>query len=536
MLWSVFLLGMSCTETKVEDTAEEVLEDHPLCTALALPTRPFDSTGPSSFRRHQPSGDLSVPLRDGSTWTLSQEWIGCDSYIFLPHWVSISSQNTASYWSTGVRDLIKNSPFNVHYFFVPAGVSQGDADLLGAQMEGWIEEGMSSLSEEQQNWWRARLHVVGSSSDDISGLVGEAFASDVGMFGFGIDREQKIRGMGSFAHIDGYNSSLNAAGEWPFENRLFSAGYEAQYYNFEAARQERLDAVDAMEIEVFGGDVVEEYEDGTLVLPDAQTMSSFDTLEIDVLMECPDPDKVEIGNCGAWDYLAYMWLFDNETESWLEMGRFITSYHRESRWVVDASHALGWLQEGGDRAIRYQWAHEWNTQPTGVTLKVRLSNQGKEMAPREVIPLFEGGAFSSTYNDREPITAQIPSDAAKVELVAITTGHGMETNNCAEFCDQEHHFTVGTSTFTQAFTDPGIDDGCARKVEDGVVPNQAGTWWFGRGGWCPGQRVDPFVVDVSEEAPAGSFVSVMYEATQNGFAPQDGLGKIEHRSWLVVYR
>ena len=536
----IWLLGFlwGCVETKIEeDTAveEEVAADHPVCNALELSTRPYDSTAPELFRRHQPAGDFSVPLRDGSVWTLSEQWTGCESYVFLPHWFSISPEKSDTYWSTGVFDLIVESDLNVHYFFVPAEVSQDEADVLGGQMEEWIEEAMETLTENQEKWWRDRLHVVGSSSSDISGLVGDGFASNVAYFGFGIDRSQKIRSLGYFPHVSGYSNSLAAAGEWPYENRLFSAAYEAKYFNFEVERQDRLDEVEATEVPVFGGDVIEQFEDGVLALPNAQTMTTFDTLEIDIRMECPDKDKAEIGNCGAWDYLAHMWLYDDATETWLEMGRFITTYHRESRWVVDASHALAWLQDGGERTIRYEWAPEWNTQPTGVTLTIRLSNQDKGMRPTQIIPLFTGGGFSSTYNDRDPVDASISADAQKVELVAITTGHGMDTGNCAEFCDHEHHFTVGAATHTQAFTEPGIDDECANRVVDGVVPNQAGTWWFGRGGWCPGQRVDPFVVDVTGDLSVGSSVAVSYAATQGGNEPRDGQGNIKHSSWLVVY-
>ena len=73
-------------------------------------------------------------------------------------------------------------------------------------------------------------------------------------------------------------------------------------------------------------------------------------------------------------------------------------------------------------------------------------------------------------------------------------------------------------------------------VYDGVVPNQGGTWWFGRGGWCPGQRVDPFVADVTGDITPGSSISVSYQATQGGREPSDGMGNIEHRSWLIIHR
>jgi hypothetical protein len=510
-----------------EEEQEEVTD---VCGQLGLEAAAFDPTAPTALQRHQPSGDFSVPLRDGTTWTLSEQWTGCETYVFLPHWFAISSANNQTYWSTGVDALIERSPPNVHYFFVVGG---GTDDGFGEQMDGWIGEALASLSEEDAAWWEARLHVVDGPSGDLDGLVGDFFAADIGQFGFGIDRQQTLRTLGYFPHVEGYNSSLS---DWPFEMRLFSAAYEPEYYNFEAEREARMAAVDADVIEVFGGEIYQEFEDGTLSLPDAATMAGYDTLELDITIECPDKDSYEPNNCGAWDYLAYAWLYDEATETWLEMARFITTYHRESRWVVDASHALAWLQDGGDRTVRFEWAPSWNTQPSGITFRARLSNQGKGVAPREAIPLFTGGSFTDGYNDRDGVEATIPSDAQKVELVAITTGHGMDDGNCAEFCDTEHHFRIGDVSWTQEFTDPGIDDGCAQKVGDGVVPNQAGTWWFGRNGWCPGQRVDPFTADVTAEAAPGSTVTVSYEATQGGDQPTGNRGNIRHNSWLIIHK
>ncbi|MBT3221146.1 MAG: hypothetical protein HN348_18855 [Proteobacteria bacterium] len=190
----------------------------------------------------------------------------------------------------------------------------------------------------------------------------------------------------------------------------------------------------------------------------------------------------------------------------------------------------------GERQVRYEWAPSWNTQPTGVTVSLRLSNQGKKATPEEIVPLFVGGAFNSTYNDRDPIEVDIPADVVKVELVAITTGHGGATNNCAEFCVHSHHYTVGKTTYDQAFPEPGDDRGCSNTVNTGTVPNQAGTWWYGRGGWCPGRRVDPFVVDVTTDITPGQTATITYEAKNNGGAPFDDGGTIEHRSWIVISR
>ncbi|MEL6346330.1 MAG: peptide-N-glycosidase F-related protein [Myxococcota bacterium] len=533
-LWCALLLPFAACDG--EETKASPSEPT-YCELLDLSEVDFDPTAPAEMHRHEPAGDFTVPLVDGTTWTLSEQWTGCDVYLFIPHWIAVSSLNEDTYWTTGVEELIARSPTNAHYFFVVAGRDSDAADALAPEMQDRIDETLATLDEDLADLWGERLHVVAGPSDSLDGLVESMFDADISYFGWGIDREQKIRSLGYFPDVDAFDTALNAAGEWPWEQQLYSAAAEVEYFNFEAARQAALDAVDATIVEVFDGSVVEQLTDGTVALPDAATMASFDTLEIDVRMECPDKDGPEISNCGPWDYLAHMYLYDEATEEYLEMARFITTYHRESRWVVDASHALAWLQDGGTRSFRYTWAPEWNTQPTGVTVRFRLYNQDKGVAPREIIPLFTGGSFNREYNnERPPVEVEIPADAQKVEIVSIITGHGGETQNCAEFCPHSHHFTVGAETYETIFDEPGDNRGCAKTVSTGTVPNQAGTWWFGRGGWCPGREVDPFVADVTDQITPGQTATIAYEAKYNGGDLIDNAGNIRLNSWLVVHR
>ena len=46
----------------------------------------------------------------------------------------------------------------------------------------------------------------------------------------------------------------------------------------------------------------------------------------------------------------------------------------------------------------------------------------------------------------------------------------------------------------------------------GVIPNQYGTWGYGRAGWCPGQDVAPYVVDITEHVFLGEENVIDYEA------------------------
>jgi len=569
-LISIFPLALiACGGDDGSAGAPPQFEDFTVCGKLDLPARDFDPSSDTTPRRHSATGDFTVPLVDGTEWTLSENWTGCDSYIFLPHHLPVDEADNQSWWVNGIDGLIEKSPPNVHYFFVVTGNTPDHASFTDPLADD-VATQLARLDETDQVWWADRIHVVAGDSNSLDGFISTAFQSNIGVLGFAIDRFQKFRTLGSMAAVEAIDSALG----WPYERRIYDAGYQPVYYNFESERQQRLDAEDALVVEVLSGEEYSQFQEGTLVVPD--NIEDFDTLEIDVIMECPDAAGYELGNCGPWDYLAHMWLWEEfgeearksdddtgttdtgttdtgmtdtgepepepepepPTGQWHEMARFITTYHRESRWVVDASHALAWLQGGGEHTVRYSWAHSWNPQPTVITTRFRFSNRGKSGRAQEIVHLYSGGNFNADYNDiREQKTIEIPEDVKRVELVAITTGHGMSENgNCAEFCDHSHHFTVNGTEFVQNLDDPGLQSGCADKVSDGVVPNQGGTWWYGRGGWCPGQRVDPFIIDVTDLVSPGSDASVLYQAQRERRDPQDGSGNIVHNSWLVFHR
>jgi len=92
---------------------------------------------------------------------------------------------------------------------------------------------------------------------------------------------------------------------------------------------------------------------------------------------------------------------------------------------------------------------------------------------------------------------------ARADVFAFITGHGFGTEpNCAEFCNHTHHFLFNETEYQRRHDH--VDDprqgpyDCMRRVEEGVVPNQWGSWIFGRGGWCPGQDVIPWVAEATE--------------------------------------
>lgn len=157
----------------------------------------------------------------------------------------------------------------------------------------------------------------------------------------------------------------------------------------------------------------------------------------------------------------------------------------------------------------------------------------------------------------------------QVELYTVITGHGSDENGCGEFCVTSHHFLVnGVFNNTRIFDSAGsnvcernvihttfalyckspiqyysskswstFDDiwltghrymfcsrsyvgalgcgigsalGCAMRVREGAVPNEHGTWLYGRGGWCDGLQVNPWRIDITKQV---QYLSMFYKST-----------------------
>ena len=505
------------------------------CEVLGLPERAW-SEGPYGTLRNETAGDFALELVDGSSWSFKERWSGCESYVFVPDSIKVSGLNNASIWEKDLLNLIKASPKNAHYFFVSRAGNDDGAAASTSAMQARVDEVLAGLAPEDAEHWKARLHVAAKRAASLDSWLKGAL-SGIGRGGFAIDRLQRIRGVGNLADVKRFKQALNDAGQWPWEQNLAYAAHEVRYFNFEAEREARMEAEQGVTVVPFwDGEVLAEFEEKEIQLPSEAEMAKFDTLEIDITSMCPDTAQIEFGNCGAWDYLAYLFVKDDEGNN-VELGRFITSYHRETRWVSDVSPMLVHLKKGGKRTFRWEFAPPWNTQPTATKLSLRLSNKNKGYSPAEATFLYGGGAFNSMYNAANlPVDVPIPADAKHVELVAVITGHGAETSQCAEFCNHQHKFTVNGNEHLKAHPEASTQSGCVDQVDHGMVPNQGGTWWFGRGGWCPGQEVAPWIVDVTAQVTPGETATVEYEGLFKNVTPPDGAGNIVLTSYLVVYR
>jgi len=212
--------------------------------------------------------------------------------------------------------------------------------------------------------------------------------------------------------------------------------------------------------------------------------------------------------------------------------RWITTYHREGRWITDSPRARHYLGNGGKVRFAFKGSYPYTT-----TLKLRFLNKNVP-PPTGIQHLFAGGGYGANYNDKyKPIEVTVPKDAKKVELAVEVTGHGFGSKlNCAEFCNHTHHFTVGSDagskTYVKEHNWVGNFYGCAHQVDEGTVPNQFGTWYLGRGGWCPGKDVRVVTWDITDRVKPGETFTVSYKSLFQG-KPEGKGGNIHMDSWVL---
>jgi len=292
-------------------------------------------------------------------------------------------------------------------------------------------------------------------------------------------------------------------------------------------------------------------------------------LQLDASLSCPG-DRDE--DCPPWDHTIHLTICcDIHSDlCGAELGRWITPFRRRvGRWLTDVTPMLPLLRSPTGRCNvtmkTVWWAKAWRpalrllltSSPAG-----RMEDFDRELTvenvarldprpiPSKMYPLFTGGTFDANYNSKYvPMYFLVPENVVKVVLVSVITGHGSDENQCGEFCPTSHVFYVNDKVYNNTFEEAGTQLGCAETVLGGSIPNEHGTWLYGRGGWCDGRQVDPLVIDVTDDVRHGVDDTKDGEGRKNGWLvidykgyfqgidpdPKQDPGKIIMQSFLTFY-
>ena len=438
-------------------------------------------------------------------WDFQTNWNGNESYIFI-HFQTSASGSQSLWSSTTKAQLLSDSPTNVHYFFISSRTTS-ENDVI--QMKAQFDEIISQLPPLEQGHWNTHLHFVPERSLDMDNWLADALN---GKRAIAIDSFQKIREIGYLGN------PATFAGTY-----IHYLAHEAEYFKHElnifSDTGEAYDEITVFDRTHYTGGWAASISE-TISLPSDNQLSQYDKFEVELLRGCPDANmNYSDAGCDDYDRIARMYICEEDGSGCLEIAKWITPFDRQPHSLTDITPFIASLRPGGNKIIKFQESGWPNSL---LTLKLRLYDLNDEIEnPKEIIPIWNGTVqFNPSYDDNRPATAfTIPANATKVEFVSYITGHGWGSAgcfNCAEFCNSRHIFEVngGVFEFEKDHPNASSSNYCMQleTIAQGVIPNQYGTWGYGRAGWCPGQDVDPYITDITDAISIGDENIINYSA------------------------
>ena len=235
---------------------------------------------------------------------------------------------------------------------------------------------------------------------------------------------------------------------------------------------------------------------------------NYQRMYAELSFECPDGLK-----CGEWDYLNYIYLRTrkgehNDTLNW-EIMRFITPYgfsfnsRWKHTWRFDITDFESLFRDSVEIQYRHTGYEAKNDRGWIINLKFVMIEGNPD---REVLNIQRMYQKSVPYGDVQkfrdntPEFTWTPMGKTKTSRIKIIqTGHGMDQpSNCAEFCPRNRFLYLDGECFDTSLV------WRADCGENPVYP-QAGTWIYDRSGWCPGQNVLEYNIDLPENGTEHTF-------------------------------
>ena len=439
-------------------------------------------------------------------WNFEEQWTGNDSYIFIQYDPNVN-YSTALWSSNTKEEFLEISPSNVHYFFI-SNRSQYETDI--EYIQSTFDDILINLSEEEQNHWNEHLHFVNQKTSELGNWISESLA---GEYALSIDCFQRLREVGYLGNPASFTGTY-----------MSYIAHEALYFNYEKDVFTTSNESSFDEIVIFDEDI---YTGGwaatisqTVSLPSSSILDNYSKLEVELLRGCPDSDgNYSDAGCDDYDRIARLYICEEDGSDCNEIARWITPFDRQPHHLTDITPFISSLRPGGNKVFKFQ---ESGWPNSIITLKLRL-HQGTPDggSPQEIYPVWNGTVqFNPSYGDnRPPQVFSVPENATKVEFVAYITGHGWGSAgcfNCCEFCNSRHIFEIngGVHEFNQDFPSASSSTYCMQPstIVQGVIPNQGGTWGYGRAGWCPGMDVHPIITDITDYVSIGEENIIDYSA------------------------
>ncbi len=231
-------------------------------------------------------------------------------------------------------------------------------------------------------------------------------------------------------------------------------------------------------------------------LPDENT--KYNQILMNISVTCPP------GGCDPWDQPAKISLLkDGQT---YEIARFITPYGKAcGPWTVDITSFKSILTG----ACTFEsYIQVWGANGWMLNVSITFVEGITGFPYQKVSRLWETDNW--VYGDpglsydlpQQTITTNIATQ--ELEFRMTNSGHGQaNTDNAAEFSPKTHTVVANGSNVGSHFL---WKSNCNANACNG----QAGTWTYARAGWCPGQEVQPYFVNLTPQFTPGANITVDY--------------------------
>lgn len=493
-------------------------------------------------------GDFTVDTLDGPLG-YKEGWDGCD------HWVVVlynpTAQNVEAFWKSTLLPLFKDAAPNTRYLFATVGGTPAQRKIRAEAMQIRVIEALNGLPAEQANPWFPRCHFLTSDAKAIPAVAAGLAVAPWESF-MTLDRHQRLR--------EGWSVSVLEAGGW--QPRIEQVRFWARYFNWSYA----LDAAQSQELQVPAqpgqpapllvrvADAVEYKSLGWSAnhppyewqLPAAETLKKYGKLTVDLRADCPGAGHPFVKTCGEWDTVGGVFLCADAActpEKRRRFVKWITPYSSPGRFVMDATAELPHLLAAQDAQGKVRITLAGGDNDVGpytyrYTIDLRLSVDPDGLHPvatETLVPEGNRGWDANYHKDLKGLALHPPAKFKKALLVARISGHGMaQTTNCAEFCSFRHTFAVGGKAFSHDYVTEQVWR-CAAMVDQGVTPNQGGTWVFDRSSWCPGGVTEEWQVDVTSALQPGQETAVLHTSELVKVPGQTGGGSMDERVEVLYF-
>ncbi len=252
--------------------------------------------------------------------------------------------------------------------------------------------------------------------------------------------------------------------------------------------------------------------EATFPFPEQQLYSE---VTCTIVIGCPRSPA----DCDPWDRLGWLRLKHEVSPGVFEdyeLVRFITPYDitfdggpQYCVWELDLTDYQFLLH---DDVTLKMYIETWMGNDNGweMTVDFHMTTGVPEREAFAIAQLYSGR--NVRYGDPDqpvhenltvvPVT--IPDEATWAEAKIFATGHGFyNTDNAAEFSNKWQRLRVGTETAQHNLWRPDCEhNDCAPQL---------GTWQYDRAGWCPGDKAEPWTVDLSDWVTPGATHDMVLE-------------------------